>query len=199
MMDGAKAEKAALTDLFEQGRTCSAWQDLPVSDDLLHHLYELVRMGPTSTNSNPARFVFVTGPKARKDLIATLWDGNRAKTEAAPVTAIVAQDTRFYELLPELFIHRPEVADSFAADPDYAAETAFRNTAIQGAYMIMCARALGLDCGPLSGFDAEKLNASFFPDGRWKVNFLINLGYGDRTALFPRLPRLPFETACRLV
>lgn len=198
-MYGSTATEATLAEVMAEGRSFFAWQDRPVEEDLLHRLYEMVRMGPTSTNSNPTRFVFVTSPEARAGLVDAVWEGNRAKTEAAPVTVIVAQDTRFYELVPELFVHRPEVAESFAKDPKYAAETAFRNAAMQGAYMILCARALGLDCGPMSGFNAERMDQAFFPDGRWKTNFLINLGYGDRSVLFPRLPRLSFETACRIV
>lgn len=198
-MDGHTPADATLSEIMAEGRSFFAWMDRAVPEDMLHRLYDMVRMGPTSTNSCPARFVFVISPEARARLIDTLWDGNRAKTEAAPVTVIVAQDTRFYEALPELFVHRPEVAESYASDPAHAADTAARNTAMQGAYMILCARALGLDCGPMSGFDAANLNRAFFPDGRWTADFLINLGYGDRSALFPRLPRLPFDTACRII
>ena len=198
-MNEKKMPERTFAEVMSEGRSFFAWRDRPVEECLLHRLYELVRMGPTSTNSCPARFVFVTSREARARLLDTMWEGNRAKTEAASVTVIVAQDSRFYEFLPQLFVHRPEVAETYASDPDHVEDTAFRNAAMQGAYMILCARALGLDCGPMSGFYADRLNRAFFPDGRWKANFLINLGYGDRSALFPRLPRLSFETACRIL
>lgn len=198
-MDTLPPTDMTFTQVMAEGRSFFAWQDRRVDHALLRRLYDMVRMGPTSTNSCPARFVFVTTPEARARLVDTLSEGNRAKTAAAPVTVIVAQDSRFHDYLPTLFPHRPEMAEVYAAAPDHARDTAFRNSAMQGAYMILCARALGLDCGPMSGFDADRLNRAFFPDGRWTANFLINLGYGDRAALFPRQPRLSFETACRIV
>lgn len=187
-----------LETIFRSARSFAAWQDRPVSDHVLRDLYQVARLGPTSTNTNPGRFVFLTTPESKARVMPTLWEGNRAKV-AAPVTVIVAWDTRFYDHVPALFVHRPEVAESFSASPAYAEETAFRNSSLQGAYLIMAARAMGLDCGPLSGFDAAAVDAEFFPDGRWRTNFMVNLGYGDRDQLFPRLPRLPFETACSVI
>lgn len=163
---------------------------------MLRELYELFKWGPTSVNSSPARVVFVRSEKAKARLIPTLSAGNVEKTRSAPVTAIVAYDTRFFELLPTL---APAAsARGFEEDPKLAEETAFRNGSLQGAYLMLAARALGLDCGPMSGFDQARLNAEFFPDGRWKSNFLCNLGYGDPATLRPRQTRLDFETACRI-
>ena len=165
----------------------------------LRRLYDIARMAPTSTNTNPGRFVFLTTPESKARVLPHLWEANRPKVAAAPVTVIVAWDRRFHDHVPDLFIHRPEVAATFADDPAYAEETAFRNSAMQGAYMIIAARMMGLDCGPLSGFDTAAVDAEFFPDGDWRTNFMINLGYGDRSQLFPRLPRLDFDTACRVL
>lgn len=188
----------AFSEIMNEGRSLIAWQKKNIEPEILRKLYNLVKMGPTSVNSCPARFVFLTSPQAREKLIPALAEGNRPKTQTAPVTVIIAYDTQFYDYVPELFPHRPEVADGFKNSATSAEETAFRNSSLQGAYLILAARALGLDCGPMSGFDPAKVNESFFADGRWKVNFLVNLGYGDRSELFSRLPRLPFETACRV-
>lgn len=188
-----------LSRLLTEGRSFFEWQDRSVPEAILHRLYDLVRMGPTSTNCSPARFVFVAGVKAKARLIPCLWEGNRAKVAAAPVTVIVAFDRHFYERLGELFPHRPGIGAPMEADAALAHETALRNSSLQGGYLILAARALGLDCGPMSGFFADKLDAAFFPEGDWTVNFLCNLGYGDPANLFPRLPRLPFETACRIL
>ncbi len=189
----------SLISLLQEGRSHFAWTDRPVPRALLVRLYELARLGPTSTNCNPARLVFLTTPAARARLLPALAEGNRAKTAAAPVTVILAWDTGFADHLPQLFPHRPETAGVFRADPALSEATAFRNSSLQGGYLILTARALGLDCGPMSGFDAAQLNAEFFPDGRWRANFLLNLGYGDASALFPRQPRLDFDTACRIL
>lgn len=191
--------KEAIETAFLSGRTFAFWQDRKVSNTVLRELYDIMRLAPTSTNTNPGRFVFLTTPEAKAQLMPALWEANRAKVAAAPVTAIVAWDSRFYEHVPDLFTHRPEVAETFASDTVYAQETAFRNSALQGAYMMIAARLLGLDCGPLSGFDTAAVDAEFFPDGKWQTNFMINLGYGDRSQLFPRLPRLDFEVACRII
>ena len=193
-MDRTMIERA-----FTGARTFNSWQDRPVGEETLRSLYELMRWGPTSTNSNPGRFVFLTTPEAKARLIPCLAAANIAKVEAAPVTVIVAWDRRFFDKLPELFVHRPEMAAGFAANPALTQETGLRNSALQGAYMIIAARMLGLDCGPLSGFDAPAVDAAFFPQGDWSVNFLINLGYGRKETLFPRLPRLDFHAACKLV
>lgn len=188
-----------LSLLLEQGRSFFEWQDRPVPAALLHRLYDLVRMGPTSTNCSPARFLFVTSAEARARLIPCMWEGNRAKVAAAPVTAIIAWDRRFYDRLDVLFPHRPGIGAQMAENAELAQETGFRNSSLQGGYFLLAARALGLDCGPMSGFFADKVDQTFFPEGGWTVNFMVNLGYGDATNQFPRLPRLPFDTACRIL
>jgi 3-hydroxypropanoate dehydrogenase len=189
------ADDAFLDRVFREARTYNAWQSKAVPTALLGEIYTLARMAPTSANSSPARFVFLTTSEAKERLIGTLSPGNVDKTRAAPVTVIIAQDTEFYEKLPELLPHT-NARSWFAGNQRLIDETAFRNSSLQGAYFILAARALGLDCGPMSGFDADKLNAEFFPDGKWKVNFICNLGYGDPSGLFPRSPRLAFEEAC---
>lgn len=188
----------ALDQLFRKARTHNGWLPKPVSVDLLKKVYDLARFGPTSANTSPARFVFLTTPQAKERLKPALSSTNLEKTMAAPVTVIVAWDTEFYEKLPKLFPH-VDARAWFAGNPAMIHESAFRNSSLQGAYFILAARALGLDCGPMSGFDAEKVNAEFFPDGKWKANFLCNLGYGDPTKLLPRNPRLEFEEACRVL
>lgn len=185
----------ALDRLFRQARTHSAWRPDTVPVSLLKEVYELARMGPTSANSQPARFVFLTTPEAKARLVPALSPGNVEKTKTAPVNVIIAFDTEFHQQLPRLFPHA-DMRAYFAGNPALIQETAFRNGSLQGAYFILAARALGLDCGPMSGFDAAKLNAEFFPDGKWQVNFLCNLGYGDPAKLFPRNPRLDFDQAC---
>jgi 3-hydroxypropanoate dehydrogenase len=155
-------------------------------------------MAPTSANGSPARFVFLTTPEAKRRLRPALAPLNVEKTMAAPVTAIIAWDTEFYDHLPKLFPHA-DMRSYFVGNPALIEETGFRNGSLQGGYFILAARAVGLDCGPMSGFDAEKVNAEFFPDGKWKVNFLCNLGYGDKSKLYPRNPRLSFEEACRVL
>ena len=185
----------ALDQLFRAARTHGAWTDVPVSDAQLRDLYDLLRLGPTSMNTSPGRFVFVRSPAAKERLIPALMAGNVEKVLKAPVTVILAQDMRFHEHLPTLWPHSPGAAGMFESNPSLTEQTAFRNASLQGAYLILAARALGLDVGPMSGFDNAKVDAEFFPDGRWRSNFLANLGYGDATALFPRGPRLPFETA----
>jgi 3-hydroxypropanoate dehydrogenase len=162
--------------------------------ELLRKAYELARLGPTSANGSPARFVFLTTPGAKALLKPVLAPGNVDKTMAAPVTVIIAWDTEFHEHLPKLFPHA-DIRSYFVGNKPLIEENAFRNGSLQAAYFILAARALGLDCGPMSGFDADKLNAAFFPDGKWKVNLLCNLGYGDRSKLRPRDPRLNFEEA----
>jgi 3-hydroxypropanoate dehydrogenase len=184
----------ALDQLFREARTHSAWRPEPVPAELLHRVYELARLGPTSANGSPARFVFLTTPGAKARLKPFLAPGNVEKTMAAPVAVIIAWDTAFHEKLPTLF-PQADMRSYFAANQALIEQTAFRNSSLQAAYFIMAARALGLDCGPMSGFDAEKLNAEFFPDGKWKANLLCNLGYGDERKLYPRNPRLEFEQA----
>jgi len=184
----------ALDQLFREARTHSTWLPEPVPVELLRQAYELACLGPTSANSSPARFVLLTTPGAKARLKPVLAAGNVDKTMGAPVTVIIAWDAEFHELLPRLFPHA-DVRSYFAGNIPLIEETAFRNSSLQAAYFILAARALGLDCGPMSGFDADKLNAEFFPDGKWKVNLLCNLGYGDSGKLHPRNPRLNFEEA----
>jgi 3-hydroxypropanoate dehydrogenase len=190
----APISEEALDQLFVEARTHSTWLPEPVPVELLRNAYELARLGPTSANASPARFVFLTTSGAKARLKPVLAPGNIDKTMAAPVTVIIAWDTEFHENLPRLFPHA-DVRSHFVGNKALIDETAFRNSSLQAAYFILAARALGLDCGPMSGFDADKLNAEFFPDGKWKVNLLCNLGYGDPSKLHPRNPRLNFEEA----
>ncbi len=190
----APISEDALDQIFREARTYSAWLPEPVPVEILREAYELARLGPTSANGSPARFVFLTTPEAKERLRPALSPGNVNQTMAAPATVIVAWDTEFYEHFPRLFPHA-DMRSAFVGKPARIDETAFRNSSLQGAYFILAARALGLDCGPMSGFDAAKVNAEFFPDGKWKVNFLCNLGYGDSKKLRPRDPRLEFEEA----
>ncbi len=184
----------AFDQLFCEARTHSTWLPEPVPVELLRKAYELARLGPTSANGSPARFVFLTTPAAKARLKPVLAPGNVEKTMAAPVTVIIAWDTEFHENLPKLF-PQADVRSYFVGNKPLIEENAFRNSSLQAAYFILAARALGLDCGPMSGFDADKLNAEFFADGKWKVNLLCNLGYGDPSKLYPRNPRLNFEEA----
>src|SRR6266849_2519276 len=184
----------ALARLFRDARTHSAWLPDPVPAELLRKAYDLARLGPTSANASPARFVFITTRAAKERLKPVLAPGNVEKTMAAPVTVIVAWDTEFHENLPKLF-PQYDMRSYFVGNQALIDETAFRNSSLQAAYFILAARALGLDCGPMSGFDADKLNAEFFPDGKWKANLICNLGYGDQGKLFPRNPRLEFDEA----
>lgn len=189
-----KVSDEALDQIFREARTHIAWLPKPVPLQILREAYELARMAPTSANSSPARFVFITTTEAKERLVPTLAPGNVEKTRSAPVTAIIAYDTEFHENLPKLF-PQANMRAYFDGNPALIEETAFRNSSLQGAYFILAARAMGLDCGPMSGFDAAKVNAEFFPDGKWKANFLCNLGYGDHSKLFPRNPRLDFDEA----
>lgn len=200
-LDAAHSPKInahALDQIFRQARTHNAWLPKRVPLEALREAYDLARFGPTSANSSPARFVFLESEAAKARLLPALAPLNVEKTKAAPVTAIVTWDDEFYEKLPQLFPHA-DMRSYFAGNQKLAGETAFRNSTLQGGYFILAARAVGLDCGPMSGFDAAKVNAEFFPDGKWKVNFLCNLGYGDKGKLFPRSPRLAFEEACRVL
>jgi 3-hydroxypropanoate dehydrogenase len=191
--------EATLDTLFRTARTQNAWLDRPVSDAQLRELYELAKLGPTSMNTSPARFVFLRTPEAKERLLPALAPGNVDKTRAAPVCVIVGYDRRFHERLGELFPHRPDAGAIFAGKGELIESTAFRNSSLQGAYLIVAARALGLDCGPMSGFDAKKVNDEFFPNGDVAVNFLCNLGYGDQDKVLGRLPRLAFDDACTLL
>ncbi|MET0382450.1 MAG: malonic semialdehyde reductase [Burkholderiaceae bacterium] len=190
---------AALKQLFFDARTFNKFQPKPVDDTTLHALIDLMKWGPTSMNSQPGRLVFVRGAEAKEKLKAGLMPGNVDKTMAAPVTAIVAYDPSFYDQLPAQFPAMPGARDMFASNAAFAEATALRNGSLQGAYLILAARALGLDCGPMSGFDQAAVDAAFFPDGQWKSNFLVNLGYGDPAGNWPRGPRLQFRDMARIV
>jgi 3-hydroxypropanoate dehydrogenase len=185
--------------IFREARTQHSWHPDALAAELLRRVYDLAKMGPTSGNSSPARFTFIVSKSARERLRPALGPRNVDQTMAAPATVIVGYDTRFYEHLPVLFPHNPGMPATFASNAALTEETAFRNSSLQGAYLLIAARALGLDCGPMSGFDAAKVNAEFWPDGRIKANFLCNLGYGDGKAVFPRGPRLTFGQACEVV
>ncbi|WIM11346.1 malonic semialdehyde reductase [Enhydrobacter sp.] len=190
----------SLDVLFRNARVHNGWQNKPVSDDQLRAIYELMKWGPTSANSSPARIVFVRTREGKERLRPALSSGNTEKTMNAPVTAIIAYDTRFYEHLPRLFPHNQTAVSWFAGPKNrtVAEATAFRNGSLQGAYLMIAARTLGLDVGPMSGFDNAKVDAAFFADGRFRSNFLCNIGYGDPGKLFNRNPRLAFEEACTL-
>jgi len=204
---------AAMDTLFREARTYSAWQDRPVTDQTLRDLYDLLKWAPTSANAAPARFAFLRSTEAKERLRPALAPLNVEKTMSAPVTVIVAYDLKFYDQLPKLFPHSPGMKQLFERNPELVEATAKRNSSLQGAYLILAARALGLDCGPMSGFDHAKVDEEFFaagkpcfgceqeffPEGHVKTNFLCNLGYGDPSKLFPRLPRLPFNEACSLL
>jgi 3-hydroxypropanoate dehydrogenase len=199
--------------IFQQARSHNAWLDRPVTDETLRQVYDLMKWGPTSANSAPGRIVFLRTAKAKERLRPALAAGNVEKTMTAPVTAIIAYDLKFYEKLPRLFPHAPAMRSLFESNPDLVTATARRNSSLQGAYLIIAARALGLDCGPMSGFDQAKVDEEFFgrgrecegcdqeyfPEGHVRTNFLCNLGYGDPSKLFPRGPRLSFEEACSLL
>ncbi|MHA7679637.1 malonic semialdehyde reductase [Cupriavidus sp. PET2-C1] len=191
-------DTATLDTLFMAARSHNGWLEGDIGDATLERLYALVRQGPTSANCCPMRLVFARSPEAKAKLLPALAPANVDKVVQAPVTAIVAYDTQFHALAEVLFPHRPAMYEMFADNAALSQETAMRNSAMQGGYLILAARALGLDCGPLSGFDAGAVNQAFFPDGRWRVNFLCNLGRGDPARLFPRLPRLAFGQACRI-
>ena len=184
--------------LFRTARTHNGWQPKPVPDSLLHELFDLAKMAPTSANCSPMRVVFVTSAEGKERLKPALSAGNLEKTMAAPVTAIIANDTQFYEELPKLFPHA-DAKSWFTSNQALTDITAMRNGTLQGGYLMLAARAVGLDCGPMSGFDNAKVDAEFFPDGRFKSNFLCNLGYGDPSKLFPRSPRFSFEDVCKIV
>ena len=188
----------ALKQIFTEARTQNAWLPEPVSDELLVKIYDLMKWGPTSANCSPARILFVKSSEAKAKLLPCLDAGNVEKTKAAPVTAIVALDMEFYEKLPKLFPFA-DARSWFVGNKGLIESTAFRNGTLQGAYFIIAARALGLDCGPMSGFDNAKVDATFFQGTSWKSNFLCNLGYGDWSKVRQRAPRLDFNEACKLL
>jgi len=184
--------------LFDRARTHNGFTSEPVADAKLRQLYDLMKWGPTSANSSPARIVFVRSAAAKEKLLGCVSPGNVEKTRAAPVTAIIGTDMAFYEKLPFLFPHA-DARSWFVGKKEFADTTAFRNSSLQGAYLILAARAIGLDCGPMSGFDGAKMDAAFWAGTEVKTNFICNLGHGDLTKLFGRSPRLAFEEACRIV
>ena len=194
----APLSDAALAQLFTEARTRNAWTDRPVAPELLTRLYDLTKFGPTAVNATPARFLFLTSPDAKARLAPLMSEGNRAKTLQAPVNLIIAQDIDFHEQLPKLFPHAPGARDWFA-DEAGRREAAFRNASLQGGYLIIAARALGLDVGPMSGFDAAGVKAEFFANSAVEPNFILNLGYGSDENLFPRSPRLTFDEAARIL
>ena len=197
----AELSHDALNTIFLEARTRNGWQDKAVSETLLREIYDIAKMGPTTANSQPQRIVFVTTPEGKKRLEPALGEGNRAKTMKAPAIAIFAFDMRFFELQAKVLPHNPNSRFWFDYPGNEAAlqETIMRNASLQAAYFMIAARAKGLDCGPMSGFDQGKLNAEFFPDGRFKSNFICSLGYGTDENLFGRSPRLAFDEACKVV
>ncbi len=189
---------AALDQILRQARTFNKFQDKPVSDATLQALYDLAKWGPTSMNCQAMRLVFVRSPEGKAKLKQALMPGNVDKTMAAPVTAIVASDSKFYEHLPAQFPALPQARDMFAGNAQLAADTAFRNSSLQAAYLMIAGRALGLDSGAMSGFNPQVVNELFFPDGRYQANMLINFGYGDPSGNWPRGPRLGFDEVARI-
>jgi 3-hydroxypropanoate dehydrogenase len=202
----------ALDVLFREARSYNAWLDTAVSEDIIRQIYDVLKWGPTSANSSPSRLIFLRSTKAKERLRPALSPGNVEKTMAAPLTVIIAYDLKFYDKLPRLYPHNPAMREVFAKNPQLIENSAKRNSWLQGAYMMLAARALGLDCGPMSGFDNTKVDEEFFgagkcedcaqeffPEGHVKSNFLCNLGYGDRSKLYPRSPRLEFSEACTLL
>ena len=194
-----RISQEAIDHLFHDARTANGFVDQPVPLSLLKEIYEIAKMGPTSMNSQPARYVFLTTPEAKARLMPAMSPGNVDKTNSAPVSVIVATDTQFFEHMPTVFPNNPNAKALFEGNAALAAGTATRNGTLSGAYFMIAARALGLDCGPMSGFDIAKVDAEFFPDGRYSTNFIINLGYGDNSKLFDRNPRLTFEQAVQVL
>ncbi|MBA3252968.1 MAG: malonic semialdehyde reductase [Pseudomonadota bacterium] len=191
-------DEEGLDLIFRNARTHNVWLPEPVPEEKLRAIWDAMKFGPTSANCSPLRIVFVQSAEAKERLVACMSENNQAKTSVAPVTAILAMDLEFYEEMPRLFPHNQTARSWFAGKPEHIKETALRNSSLQGAYFIIAARSLGLDCGPMSGFNAEKVNAEFFADGTWKVNFVCSLGHGDAGKLFRRSPRLDFDEACRI-
>lgn len=195
-MDSIMLNDTTLHTLFLDARTHNGWRDKPVTDEQLQQIYDLMKWGPTSANCSPARIVFVKSPEAKEKLLACMNAGNIEKTRTAPVTAVIGMDMEFYEKLPKLFPHNPDARSWFVGDEEGIKATAMRNSSLQGGYFIMAARAVGLDCAPMSGFNADKMNETFFKGTSVKVNFVCGIGYGDTSKLHPRGPRLPFDEAC---
>ena len=185
--------------IFQEARTHNDWLDKDISNDILMEIYDLMKWGPTSANCSPTRIIFVKSKASKDRLLPFVIESNLEKTKSAPVTAIIGYDINFHDHLPKLFPHNPDAQNWFNHSIDIAEETAFRNGSMQGAYFIIAARALGLDCGPMSGFDKEGVDNEFFRDTNIKTNFLCNLGYGDKTKLFERSPRFKFNEICEII
>ena len=198
-MAAPPVDDEALDVIFRKARTPNKWLDKDVSEDQLREIYDLMKWGPTSANSFPVRVVFVRSPQGKERLQRLVLAGNQPKVVTAPVTAIIGYDTRFFEFFPRLFPHNPGIGYAFEDKPDFAELTALRNSSLQGAYLIIAARALGLDCGPMSGFDNAAVDEEFFPGGRVKSNFICALGYGDPTGTLDRLPRPDFDEVCAVI
>jgi 3-hydroxypropanoate dehydrogenase len=192
-------DQNAMNALFNEARTANGFIDKAVPTELLQKVYDLAKMGSTSMNCQPARYIFLTTPAAKERVLPAMSPGNLDKTKGAPVTVIIATDNQFYENMPKVFPNKPDAKEMFAGNAGLAAGTASRNGTLGGAYFMIAAKAHGLDCGPMSGFDAAKVNQEFFPDGRFSVNFIVNLGYIDTSKLFPRNPRLSFDEACQVL
>lgn len=192
-------EQKAVETLFTDARTHNVWKDEPVSEKILRELYQLMHFGPTSMNCQPTRVLFLQSDTAKQRLKPALMPGNQEKTMKAPVVAVLGYDTEFYEHLPRMFAHNKDAKSLFEGKTDFINTTAFRNGSIQGGYFIMAARAVGLDCGPMSGFNNAAVDEAFWPDGKVKSNFLCNLGYGDASALFPRNDRFAFDEVCQFL
>ncbi|MFT0171465.1 malonic semialdehyde reductase [Paraburkholderia mimosarum] len=197
--DKEPLDGVAIRQLFIDARSQNKWLDKPVTDSQLRALYELAKWGPTSMNCSPMRIIFIRTPAAREKLVQAVSPGNLDKVRTAPVVAIIANDTRFFDKLPQLFPHRPDAGKVFDGNEELARTTCFRNGSLQGGYLILAARSLGLDCGPLSGFDHALVDQLFFEGTSLRVNFLCCIGYGDSTGLFPRSPRLGFSEACEVL
>ena len=198
VLEPGTVEAAALAQLFTEARTHNGFQDRPVSDELLKKALELAKMGPTSANQSPMRVLFLKSDEAKARLAPAMSEGNRAKTQSAPVNAIVAYDEKFYEHLPFLFPHA-DAKSWFSGNEAFAKRAAFQNGTLQVAYLILALRAVGLDTGPMTGFDNAKVDAEFFPEGSIKSNVVINIGYGDHSKLFPRSPRFAFDQIAKIL
>ncbi|MDH5517702.1 MAG: malonic semialdehyde reductase [Gammaproteobacteria bacterium] len=197
-MTQQKLDQQALNRLFLEARSQNGWQDIALPAGIFEDIYELMKMGPTTANSCPARFVFVESEEAKLRLKSCLAEGNIEKSMSAPAVVIIAMDMEFYEKLPQLFPHT-DARSWFAGNDQKIQENAFRNSSLQAAYFMLAARSLGLDCGPMSGLDYDKLNQTFFPDGKVKCNFICAIGYGDKSKVYDRLPRLSFDQACQIL
>lgn len=198
-MATAQIAQACLDQIFLNARTHSNWHDRKVEPETLQKIYDIMKWGPTSGNCCPVRLLFVMTPEAKEKLLPCMDKGNVEKTKTAPVTAIIAQDMRFFEKLSKLAPHMKDPKAAYEGKEALVRETAFRNSSLQGAYFIIAARAVGLDCGPMSGFDKQKVDETFFAGTNWKSNFVCNLGYGIPEKVHPRAPRLDFDEACRIV